>query len=97
MTDNALAVALIGFVVDELEVCPLRAAVPVPVFDLAFACPVIADPPTERAVAPVRNFLSRAHHWIDASPTKVVLCLNAGPYIHTLATNVGYQRCNDLP
>lgn len=54
-------------VVDEVGSCLIEAKDSlreeiVPVLDFAFACPVIADPPTEREVPAFRDLFSWANH-----------------------------------
>jgi hypothetical protein len=58
---------LLFLVVDEVGSCTIDAKDPlreeiVPVLDFALACPVIADPPTEREVPTFRDLFSWANH-----------------------------------
>jgi len=61
----ALAAALTGFPTDTEEVVAARELLrrlPVLVFDLALACPVMAEPPTDRDVPAFRDLFSCANH-----------------------------------
>ena len=65
ITDRMLGAGLIPLFpfVDEVVSCVIDAEDPlceeiVPVLDFVFACPVIADPPTEREVPAFRDLFS---------------------------------------
>jgi len=85
--ESMLAAALIGFPAvdtddEELEApcTPFRTGPAATVFDFDFACPVIADPPTDRAVPAFRDLLSCLCHDLLASLVSTVLFRNRGPY-----------------